>query len=184
MKQKIIEDIKGGEVAQFLERLVRRAADAGLSPRCGQGFFTHGQLSLPTLSSGFPTPPPPPHPYAAACLNIFVPHVKNTQHCEPCHCLDDTTMQHTPSRSPKMEWGCPLAGKLKTITYTSRLPTKFLLPPLKEARARKHIRRCNMTFFLFLFFLFLGGWGLLLVGFCVWVCCCCCSGVVCLFVCF
>ena len=56
---------KDGDVAQFPERRLRRAADAHLTLVCGKGLFSQSQLSVQTLVVFVQ------FPCAVACLNIM-----------------------------------------------------------------------------------------------------------------
>ena len=62
---------RSGDVVHLVRASDRHAADAGSIPRCGKGFFSHGQLSVQTVLRVSVHPP-----CAIACINVCA-HVKD-----------------------------------------------------------------------------------------------------------
>ena len=60
-KQKL-ERQRGDDVAQLVERRVRRAAETGSTSRCGKEFFCQSQIPVQT---------PPESTFSADCLMVF-----------------------------------------------------------------------------------------------------------------
>ena len=57
----------GGDVAQLVKALDGHAADVGLIPWCGKGFFSQSQLSVQTLSRVFIYPCVQSHALTSVC---------------------------------------------------------------------------------------------------------------------
>ena len=94
------------------------AADASLTPWCGERFFSQSAFSADFIPV-FVTPPPHTHTQmcAVTCTHI----VKNLRHQRPCLCLDTQnygTHWVSPQRGNMISW---VAGELWMVTQHYRI---------------------------------------------------------------